>query len=40
MLDKILNRFGKIFGAEIPVFGAFDTVFGTPKKWEPFPDST
>ena len=35
MLDKILNRFGKIFVAEIPIFGAFDTVFGIVKIWEP-----
>ena len=35
MLDNIYNRFGKIFRAEIPVFGAFDTVFGIVKKWEP-----
>ena len=35
MLDKIKTRFGKIFGAEIPFFGAFDTVFGIVKKWEP-----
>ena len=35
MLDKIKSRFGKIFGAEIPIFGAFVTVFGILKKWEP-----